>query len=68
MTGGAYTIEALDEATWDAFAALVARNNGVFGGCRCQFGAPDVVPRIKSRAEAAGRGERRARRRARPDR
>jgi GNAT superfamily N-acetyltransferase len=90
-----YTIKALDESTWDAFAALVDRNNGVFGGCWClgfhpeggdksltaarrrqrklervregtahaalvfddddcvgwcQFGAPDEVPRIKSRA------------------
>ncbi len=90
-----YTIKALDESTWDAFAALVDRNNGVFGGCWClgfhpeggdneltpamrrrrklervregkahaalvfdnddcvgwcQFGTPDEVPRIKSRA------------------
>ena len=30
-----YTIKALDETTWDAFAALVERNNGVFGGCWC---------------------------------
>jgi hypothetical protein len=87
-----YTVKALDESTWPAFAALVERNNGVFGGCWCmgfhedakgtvppkrerklarvqagtahaalvfdgddclgwcQFGAPDEVPRIKSRA------------------
>jgi len=90
-----YTVKALDASTWDAFAALVACNNGVFGGCWCmgfhpegvgkgttaaqnrerkhgrpmrrscstgdcvgwcQFGAPDEVPRIKSRAayEKAG--------------
>ena len=30
-----YTIKALDESTWHAFAALVERNNGVFGGCWC---------------------------------
>ena len=30
-----YTIKALDETTWDAFAALVEHNNGVFGGCWC---------------------------------
>jgi GNAT superfamily N-acetyltransferase len=93
MTGS--TVKALDETTWDAFAALVEKNNGVFGGCWCigfhpegggkdatpalnrrrklervragtahaalvfdgddcvgwcQFGAPDEVPRIKSRA------------------
>jgi len=87
-----YTVRALDESTWAAFAALVERNNGIFGGCWCmgfhpdepegaaqkraakeqrvregqahaalvfegedcvgwcQFGAPDEVPRIKSRA------------------
>jgi len=90
-----FTIKALDETTWDAFAALVERNNGVFGGCWCmgfhpegvgkhatpalnrerklervragtthaalvfegddclgwcQFGSPDELPRIKSRA------------------
>ena len=31
----AYAIKALDETTWDAFSALVERNNGVFGGCWC---------------------------------
>jgi GNAT superfamily N-acetyltransferase len=90
-----FTCRALDEPTWPAFAALVERNGGVFGGCWCmgfhpegvgkhstpalnrerklsrvragtthaalvfdgdeclgwcQFGAPDEVPRIKSRA------------------
>jgi GNAT superfamily N-acetyltransferase len=95
MAEPTYTIRALDQSTWPAFAALVERNNGVFGGCWCmgfhadgvgkdttaaqncerkhervragtahaalvfdgddclgwcQFGAPDEVPRIKSRA------------------
>ena len=95
MTDTNLTIKPLDEATWPAFADLVERNNGVFGGCWCigfhpeggdrqttaelncerkhervragtahaalvfdgeeclgwcQFGAPDEVPRIKSRA------------------
>jgi GNAT superfamily N-acetyltransferase len=90
-----YTVKALDQSTWPAFAALVERNNGVFGGCWCmgfhaegvgkdttaaqnckrkhervragtthaalvfdgddclgwcQFGTPDELPRIKSRA------------------
>jgi hypothetical protein len=31
----AYVVKALDASTWDAFAALVERNNGVFGGCWC---------------------------------
>jgi ribosomal protein S18 acetylase RimI-like enzyme len=30
-----YTIQALDASTWDAFAELVVRNNGIFGGCWC---------------------------------
>jgi GNAT superfamily N-acetyltransferase len=90
-----YTVKPLEESTWEPFAALVERNNGVFGGCWCigfhpegadrnttpalnrerklarvragtthaalvldaedcvgwcQFGAPDELPRIKSRA------------------
>ncbi len=91
VTSG-FTIKALDESTWDAFAALVEANNGIFGGCWCmgfhpdgvgvgetkkkrkedlvrtgtahaalvfdgdkclgwaQFGKPEEVPRIKSRA------------------
>lgn len=30
-----YTTRALDVASWDAFAELVERNNGIFGGCWC---------------------------------
>ncbi len=30
-----YTIKPLDSSTWDAFAELVERNNGIFGGCWC---------------------------------
>lgn len=30
-----YTIRALDTSTWDAFAALVEANGGIFGGCWC---------------------------------
>jgi ribosomal protein S18 acetylase RimI-like enzyme len=30
-----YTIRPLNAGTWDAFAELVERNNGVFGGCWC---------------------------------
>lgn len=35
MAAPEYTVKALDESTWPAFAALVERNNGVFGGCWC---------------------------------
>lgn len=31
----AYTISRLDDSTWDSFAELVERNNGIFGGCWC---------------------------------
>jgi GNAT superfamily N-acetyltransferase len=30
-----YTTQPLDASTWDAFADLVERNNGVYGGCWC---------------------------------
>jgi ribosomal protein S18 acetylase RimI-like enzyme len=30
-----YTVRPLDASTWGAFAELVERNNGVFGGCWC---------------------------------
>ena len=30
-----YVIRALDETTWDAYAALVERNGGMVGGCWC---------------------------------
>ncbi len=30
-----FTVKPLDPSTWDAFAALVEANNGIFGGCWC---------------------------------
>jgi GNAT superfamily N-acetyltransferase len=39
----AFTVEALDESTWPAFAELVERNNGVFGGCWCMGFHPEGV-------------------------
>lgn len=30
-----YAIGELNSSTWDAFAELVERNNGIFGGCWC---------------------------------
>lgn len=30
-----YTTKPLSASTWDAFAELVERNNGIFGGCWC---------------------------------
>ena len=40
-----FVIKALDESTWDAFAALVEANNGVFGGCWCIGFHPEGVDR-----------------------
>jgi GNAT superfamily N-acetyltransferase len=95
MSSSPFTCRALDASSWPAFAALVERNGGIFGGCWCmgfhpegagkdstaalnrerkldrvgagsahaalvfeadecvgwcQFGVPEEVPRIKSRA------------------
>ena len=30
-----YTVKSLGRDTWAAFAELVERHNGVFGGCWC---------------------------------
>lgn len=30
-------LKPLDMSTWDAFARLVERHNGVFGGCWCTW-------------------------------
>ncbi|MGH8981048.1 MAG: GNAT family N-acetyltransferase [Acidimicrobiales bacterium] len=35
MPLAAYTIEHLEPATWSAFADLVERNDGIYGGCWC---------------------------------
>jgi ribosomal protein S18 acetylase RimI-like enzyme len=40
-----YTVRCLDASTWDAFAELVERNNGVFGGCWCIGFHPEGGPR-----------------------
>ncbi|WP_182113159.1 MULTISPECIES: GNAT family N-acetyltransferase [unclassified Actinotalea] len=34
-TTPSYRVRALDASTWDQFAELVERNNGIFGGCWC---------------------------------
>src|SRR5262245_38484323 len=37
----AYCVRPLDASTWDAFAEVVERNNGVFGGCWCMGFHPE---------------------------
>ena len=34
---GLYVVKPLSVDTWDAFARLVERHNGVFGGCWCTW-------------------------------
>jgi GNAT superfamily N-acetyltransferase len=54
--GAAYTIKALDASTWDAFAALVEANNGVFGGCWCMgFHSDDSREPALNRERKLGR-------------
>jgi hypothetical protein len=49
----AYTVRALDESTWPAFAALMQRNNGIFGGCWCMGFHPDDSRTDPARNRAA---------------
>lgn len=37
MASGEYRIAPLTTDTWDAFAGLVERHNGIFGGCWCTY-------------------------------
>lgn len=43
-----YTIRALDTDTWEAFADLVERHNGVWGGCWCTWFHPASADKGKS--------------------
>jgi GNAT superfamily N-acetyltransferase len=36
-TAGAYTVRGLGPDTWDAYAGLAERHNGVWGGCWCTY-------------------------------
>ena len=50
MPDSRYTVRALDETTWPAFATLVEHNNGVFGGCWCMGFHPEGVGKGTSAA------------------
>jgi GNAT superfamily N-acetyltransferase len=43
------TIEALSARTWDLFAELVERNNGIFGGCWCIGYHPECGQKVDYR-------------------
>jgi GNAT superfamily N-acetyltransferase len=49
MAAPAYRVRPLDESTWPAFAALVERNNGVFGGCWCIGFHPEGASKDRTR-------------------
>lgn len=49
-----YRIEALTPATWDAYAGLAERHNGVWGGCWCVFF--HAFPDPPERKELGNRG------------
>ena len=40
-----YRIEALSPKNWEAFAGLVERHNGIFGGCWCTYFHPSCAER-----------------------
>lgn len=40
-----FSIQPLAPATWEAFAAMVERHNGIFGGCWCIYFHPDCAER-----------------------
>lgn len=45
MAADAHTIAPLTVETWDAFAGLVERHNGMFGGCWCTYFHPECAER-----------------------
>jgi len=45
---GEFGVKALDESTWPAFAELVERHNGVWGGCWCMGFHAEGVGRTRS--------------------
>ena len=45
-----FTVRALGADTWDAYAALIDRHNGVWGGCWCLAFHPDSPERGRSLA------------------
>lgn len=49
-TRATYTVRPLDASTWHAFAELVERNGGIFGGCWCMSGHP----RLRTSPEMEG--------------
>lgn len=45
MASDGHSIQPLSVTTWDAFAGLVERHNGIFGGCWCTYFHPSCADR-----------------------
>lgn len=43
-----YVVRPLDRESWDAYAALVERHNGVWGGCWCMAFHPEGIGKHKA--------------------
>lgn len=43
-----FAVTTLDPSTWAAFAELVERNNGIFGGCWCTGSTPKAGRRAST--------------------
>jgi len=54
-----FLVQPLNETTWPAFEALVARHNGIWSGCWCMSFHPEGIGRHKSYEQ--NRAEKRAR-------
>jgi GNAT superfamily N-acetyltransferase len=53
-----FTTRPLAPATWEAFAELVERNNGIFGGCWCMGGYPEGLSRVDANENRANKHRR----------
>lgn len=51
-TTSSYAVRLLDASTWDEFAELVERNNGIFGGCWCLGWHLEPGQRVRDRRGA----------------
>jgi len=49
---GDFEIKPLTPATWEAFAPLAQKHNGVWGGCWCTYVHPDFPERQQQRPDA----------------
>ncbi len=56
-----FTVKHLDESTWQDFARLVEKHNGVWGGCWCMAFHEEGVGRGKSASQNRSEKERRVR-------